>query len=156
MLTFLVRIIPLGFAAFVLLISCAWWHFGEPPTWTVFSPRQTVTVISTTIETEPVGNGTTRYIPVVEVVAGDQAADAPVRLLGLRPGFSSGSAREAEQILSRYQGRTQISARMVGGRLYADRYPLFLLLGAVASGLLGLVALAAAIRMNLGWFRRKR
>ncbi|MEM1086885.1 MAG: hypothetical protein AAGH90_04085 [Pseudomonadota bacterium] len=88
--------IGLAFVALPLFLVIARWQIGDPPplahvTW----PTKQATIIETRIDTEPVGNGTTRYLPIV-LVQYDGSPETWV-VEGYRGGFK----RDAEATLSR-------------------------------------------------------
>lgn len=147
MLGFLLRGIPFLIAAVALQISWVWWQIDEPPAWSIVGPRESVTILAATVRPEPVGNGTTRYVPVVEVAPQSTPAEV-FELAGLRGAFSSGTESEAERALRHFPPGTEQRARVIDGTYYADRTNIAGLIISIMTSLIGLFALLIGIRIT--------
>ncbi len=152
MISLFIRFFPLLFATIALLIAWMWWTIGDPPAWSIIAERETVTIVNADIVIEPVGNGTLRYVPVVEVVSNASRSTAH-QVNGLMPGFSSGTERQAERALASYAVGDTIRVRRIEDRLYANRTEVLDVIISTIATLAGLLGLGVGLMLN--WPRRR-
>lgn len=138
MLSFLLRWGGLGAAALFAAASWSSWRTGEPPTWSILSPRVDARVIEARVESGVISNGTTRHWPVVLVDAGDGAE----KLKGLQPTFFAHRQKQSEQIVARYRVGETVRVRDIDGVLMANRIDLFQTAHAVFTSLMTLIVAA--------------
>lgn len=134
---------PLLVAMIFVLMSYGSWTFGTPPTWMQFGPRAETRVLTSSIESYRIGNGTTRHEPVVEVVW-PPGTDNPVRLGGLVPDFFAYGSASATAIARSFRIGDTIPVRVFEGEPYADRIGWFGLAHATFMSLMTLVLLGIA------------
>lgn len=118
------RFLPLFIGGVGLFLALFSWTFGTPPTWTVFGPRERALVVETRIDIVPVGNGTTRAVPVIEVEwplgSGDVA-----RLGDVQSVYHRGPMDHAQAALADFTVGEEIAVRPYEGAPYADRLDWF-------------------------------
>lgn len=102
-------------------LSARW---GEPPPVSLFSPRETLTVETSTVVRSPVGNGTTRTDPEITVEWPRNSGD-PVAIVGLLALTQRGVADRARATVAAYPPGADIRVRIVGGQPMANRQDLF-------------------------------
>lgn len=140
----LLRFGPLVVALVFVAMSWGSWHFGNPPTYTVFSPRVETVVVRSGVESYRIGNGTTRHDPVVEV-SWPPGSGVAVALQGLIPEFFRHRAKQAEAIAAGYVAGETVRVKVHEGAPFADQLRWFGLVHAVFSSLFSLVLLGLAL-----------
>ena len=129
MIVLLLRFGPAVIAVVVALMAWTSWNFSTPPTWTQFAERVETEVVSSSVVSRRIGNGTIRHIPTV-VVRWPADSASTVELGDVLPGFFSYGARQAQDIADGYRPGMPISVRLFEGQPYADRFDWFKMLHA--------------------------
>jgi hypothetical protein len=147
MLNFGLRFGPLFAGLFFLWLSTLSARWGEPPPVSLFFARDGLIVTEATTITQPVGNGTTRTVPIL-TVEWPRESGQQVEVAGLLPVQQRGNAARAREIVAAHPVGSEIAVRLVGGQPMANRQDLFSTLHALFMAVMGSLLTVVGLLLN--------
>ncbi len=136
------------FAGLVLIwLATVSARLGDPPPFSLFSPRATLVVENASVVTVPVGNGTRRTLPEIKV-EWPRDSDVVTQVKGLQALTQRGDVAHARELVAANPTGSEIRVRIVNGQPMANRQDLFGTIHALGMGVMGLLIAGVGVLLN--------